>query len=163
MGLVVWGAGPARQVQPAQLYSCLRAQRPLLLLVASQRLCGHTAQPCAQHACGMRRCLQYPCSMRAPLQAGSRAGWILLQQLSLRQVPALPPAPVLTSACPTAAAALTYCLLQIQMLGGKVQLVPHVGVPERPIVGDGQNFPARWQPRIPTASSLASEPVVFPH
>lgn len=49
------------------------------------------------------------------------------------------------------------------LLDGKVQLMPHVGVPERPTVGDGKNFPSRWQPRIPTAGSLSSEPVVFPH
>jgi hypothetical protein len=48
-------------------------------------------------------------------------------------------------------------------MDGKVQMMPLVGVPERPTIGDGKNFPARWQPRIPHASTLGLEPVTYPH
>jgi hypothetical protein len=54
-------------------------------------------------------------------------------------------------------------LLCVQVLNGEVRLVPHVGVPERPTVGDGVNFPSRWQPKIPNAGTLGLEPVTFPH
>jgi hypothetical protein len=50
-----------------------------------------------------------------------------------------------------------------KVLDGDIRLMPHVGVPERPIVGDGKNFPNRWQPKIPTAGTLGLEPVTFPH
>jgi hypothetical protein len=49
------------------------------------------------------------------------------------------------------------------VLDGQIRLMPHVGVPERPIVGDGKNFPSRWQPKIPTSGTLGLEPVVYPH
>jgi len=59
---------------------------------------------------------------------------------------------------------LQYLLLSsFQVLDGDIRLMPHVGVPERPIVGDGKNFPSRWQPKIPTAGTLGLEPVVYPH
>lgn len=51
----------------------------------------------------------------------------------------------------------------VQVLDGEIRLMPHVGVPERPIVGDGKNFPSRWQPKIPTSGTLGLEPVVYPH
>jgi hypothetical protein len=31
------------------------------------------------------------------------------------------------------------------------------------VVGDGKNFPNRWQPRIPSAATLGMEPVMYPH
>jgi hypothetical protein len=50
-------------------------------------------------------------------------------------------------------------LLALQIKNGKIQVMPLVGVPERPIVGDGVNFPARWQPRIPDSGSMSTIPL----
>lgn len=41
---------------------------------------------------------------------------------------------------------------------GEIHLFDHRGVPERPEIGDGKNFPARWQPRIPTAGTMSTVP-----
>eukprot|EP00878_Enallax_costatus_P002118 GHUV01002286.1.p1 GENE.GHUV01002286.1~~GHUV01002286.1.p1 ORF type:complete len:134 (+),score=31.36 GHUV01002286.1:270-671(+) len=45
---------------------------------------------------------------------------------------------------------------------GKNQVWEHIGVPERPLVGDGKNFPARWQPRIPDSGSMTTIPMPGP-
>jgi hypothetical protein len=50
-----------------------------------------------------------------------------------------------------------------KVMDGEVRLPGMPKVPERPVVGDGKNFPNRWQPRIPSAATLGMEPVVYPH
>ncbi|WIA15836.1 hypothetical protein OEZ86_007375 [Tetradesmus obliquus] len=45
---------------------------------------------------------------------------------------------------------------------GVIQVMPMVGVPQRPIVGDGVNFPARWQPRIPDSGTMSTIPLPGP-
>ena len=52
------------------------------------------------------------------------------------------------------------CWLQIK--NGVIQVMPMVGVPQRPIVGDGVNFPARWQPRIPDSGTMSTIPLPGP-
>ncbi|KAF8059372.1 Selenoo [Scenedesmus sp. PABB004] len=46
---------------------------------------------------------------------------------------------------------------------GEISVVRPIGVPSRPQVGDGVNFPARWQPRIPDSGSMAAVAVPGPH
>lgn len=45
---------------------------------------------------------------------------------------------------------------------GNNQVLADRGVPERPMVGDGKNFPERWQPRIPNTGSMMTIPVPGP-